>query len=419
MNDSASSKGVIILYYIIYLYIIIIQKSKMIKNERIIDMKKTGIVMADLHFGASNNVEFSKQLESTLFDYISTLSTLDFCIIAGDLFDSIEYLSSQTTRTVIKFITRLINDTEKLKTEIRILEGTRTHDNNQLYTLEDIFNRYMNISRVKFVHTVESETLCDELNVLYIPEQYVVDSDIYYSEYFNHCYDFIFGHGTIDKVSFVKHVKSTMSAPVFKLIDLTSICNHCYFGHIHKNSEYSDGKFKYVGPMTRWEFDKEGPCGFYYIEYDSDNNKFNDKYIENFYAPAFVTKVYNIRKSNDNPNIISIWNSINSDINKIQSQYVSIEYRIRLIVNIDKSVPNISSIKDLITLNVQKFNDIKLVINTIDDTDDFKDTNDNNTIIETYNNCPDTVKIQQFIKNKTGRDRSIDDIKRHLCITED
>lgn len=375
--------------------------------------------MADLHFGASNNVNFYKQLELTLFDYISKLKSLDFCIISGDLFDSIEYLSSQTTRTVIKFLSDLINKTEKFSTEIRIIEGTRTHDNNQLKTLEDIFNYYTSIPRLRFIHTVEDEVLCDELKVLYIPEEYIVDSDIYYSDYFNNrFYDFIFGHGTVDKVSFVKHIKSTMTAPVFKVSDITSICNHCYFGHIHKKSEYGDGRFKYVGPMTRWEFDKEGPCGFYYISYDSSNNKFYDEYIENIYAPMYITRVYNIRKSDDNSNILAIWSNIDKDIKYVQSKYTDVECRIRTIINIDNSIPNASSIKDLITLNLQKCDNIKLIINTIDDSVETQD-NKKQVVLETYNNCPDEVKIQQFIKNKTGRDRSIDDIKRHLHMTEE
>ena len=384
-------------------------------------MKKSGIIMADLHFGASNNVNYYNQLELTLFDYISKLGKLDFCIIAGDLFDSIEYLSSATTQTVLKFLFNLTAITEKMGTQIRIIEGTRTHDNKQLNTLEDVFT-YMGISRVKFIHTVASELLCNELKVLYIPEEYVVDSSIYYNDYFNNkFYDFIFGHGTIDKVSFAKHIKSsTMSAPIFKLTDITSICSHCYFGHIHKKSEYSNDRFKYVGPMTRWEFDKEGPCGFYYLEYDSSNNKFYDEYIENIYAPKYITKCYNIRKTDDTSNILAIWNTINKDIVSLQSKYSDVECRVRIIVNIDNSISNASSIKDLISLNVQKCDGVKLIINTIDDNNtDNSYTTTSDNVLSTYDNCPDEVKIQQFIKNKTGRDRSIEDIKRHLCINEE
>lgn len=393
--------------------------SKLIKGEMV--MKKSGIIMADLHFGASNNVDFNNELKLTLFDYISKLPKLDFCIIAGDLFDSIEYLSSDTTRSVIRFIATLLESTKKFNTEIRILEGTRTHDNKQLKTLEDIFNDCLCVDRhrISFIHTVTDDILCGELKVLYLPEEYVVDDKIYYNDYFtNRYYDFIFGHGTINKVSFVKHIKSSMTAPVFNVQNLTAICNYCYFGHIHKKSEYCDNRFKYVGPMTRWTFDQTGPCGFYYIDYDRDNNRFYEEYIENIHAPIYVTKIYDIDNTN-NSDILSIWKYIYDDIYYIKSN-TSVNCKIRIIVNIESSVNNISAIKDLLTLNTQNYNDIKLIINTVDS--GMSDVHNENTecrIVETYNNCPDEVKIQQFIKNKTGRHRTIDDIRRHLCITEE
>lgn len=365
-----------------------------------------GIIIADPHFGAINPIRFMKELDSCLFVRLNHMKKLDVFIIAGDLFDMKEYSSSETFRTVLEFLYKVLSHTEKLNTKIVILKGTRTHDDLQLYTLETIFK---NCSRMKFVHSVE-EDIINDVSFLYIPEEYVVDQTLYYKEYFEKHYDFVIGHGMIDKIWYAKDSKrkGMSSAPVFDVEQLCSIANYCYFGHVHEHKAYGKNKrFKYVGPLTVWEYDKKD-CGFYIFQYDKTTELTKEIYVENDMAQ--VLKTFPISVSEDI--------SMEELVNKVQMALDSDYDGLKIIIRIKSSSPIYIQAKNYLITKIGLYE--KAHLNFIVDEDNDAETEEEKSVREKTEKLHDAlftttlnddVAIAEFIKNKEGKNISLDRIK--------
>ena len=183
---------------------------------------------------------------------------------------------------------------------------------------------------MKFVHSVERDIISG-VSFLYIPEEYVVDQSSYYKEYFENHYDFIIGHGMIDKIWYAKDAKrkGMSSAPVFDVEELCSVANYCYFGHIHEHKAYGKNKrFKYVGPLTVWEYDKKD-CGFYMFRYDKDTQIAKETYVENDMAQILMTF----------PIVVTDDMSIEELIHKVQLALDSDYDGLKIIIRIKSSSP--------------------------------------------------------------------------------
>ena len=368
-----------------------------------------GIIMADLHFGAINPRRFMKELDGCLFTMMNHLKKLDVFIIAGDLFDMKEYSSSDTFRTVLDFLYKVIEYTSKLDTKIIILKGTRNHDDLQLYTLEKIF---MGFDRIKFIHSVSEDTI-NGASFLYIPEEYIVDQELYYKDYFDKHYDIMIGHGMIDKIWYAKDSKraSMSSAPVFDVEKLCSVANYCYFGHIHEHKEYGKSKrFRYVGPMTVWEYDKHD-CGFYMIHYDEINKTMSEEYIENDYAQ--LLKSYPISVGDDM--------TMDELMKKVQNALDRTDYDgLKLIVRIKSSHPLYVQAKNYLITKVGLYDKVTLSLITDEDrveTEEEKILREKDDKLHDAlfsNPISDDIIISEFIKSKENKNISLDRI-RDVC----
>lgn len=371
------------------------------------------IIVADPHFGAIDIKKFNHELDRCLFDRINHMKKLDMFIVAGDLFDMKEYSTSDVFKAVIRFIDKLIERTQKFDTKIVIIKGTGGHDDYQLQTLELIYNSDVRkCDRIKFVHTV-SEDEVDGVKFLYIPEEYVLNQDLYYKKYFEKNYDIIIGHGTIDAIWRSRKQKRNdiMSAPVFNVEELCSVANYCYFGHEHMHKAYGKGgRFKYVGPLTVWEYDKTD-AGYYIIKYSPKNSVCQETYIPNENAQVLIERY------------ISIASDMTMDMldKRISQLILGLEYDgLKIKAEITDNCPILIQAKNYLTTKVGLYPNVKLVINVVEsagETEDEKVEREKTEELHATlfsNGLSDEAVIAEYIKSKNGKDIPLDRIKE-IC----
>ena len=255
--------------------------------------KYKGLVISDIHVGAFDIHKLYDEFINVFIGYINNLKKLDFLIIDGDYFDRKFYLNDKESIMAYKMMQDLIDTIKPFNTKLRIVYGTESHECNQ-YNVLSMMDLYDNMRIIKHV---EEEDLFDDLKILYLPEEYLEDSDDYYKEFFNtpNKYDYVFGHGVIREVmkDAVAHMSTSkqkrMKAPIFKSNELEFITKgEVYFGHYHLNYELNDKIFS-VSSFSRWKFGEEGRKGFYELNVNTDKEKYNHKFIENTMADIYKT----------------------------------------------------------------------------------------------------------------------------------
>ena len=189
-------------------------------------MKYNGIVFADLHVGAMNLEQLHEEYVEMLINRIKEKNKLDFLIIAGDFFDHKFYLNDKESIMAYYMLNELIEACKEKKCKIRIVYGTESHECNQY----DILSNIDAYDDVKVIKSVEEEELLPNMNVLYLPEEHIVNKKEYYKDYFQNInkYDYIFGHGVIREVmhEISIHIKENdekskrKAVPVFNTAEL-------------------------------------------------------------------------------------------------------------------------------------------------------------------------------------------------------
>lgn len=270
--------------------------------------KICGLHISDIHFGALPAERLYNELDKVFFNHIKNMTRCNYVMIEGDLTDSKLSFNDKDSMYLIKFMDKLIKLCIKYRvSKIRVLQGTISHDLNQL----ENFNHYTKKSNIDFriIRTVTEEMLFPDFNVLYVPEEYVEDSNEYYRQFLdkeNDYYQLIVGHGTFDFMAFVnqkseseKHIKN---APVFKSNEFLDVTNGAIiFGHIHTPNTFKN--IYYISSFSRWCFGEEQPKGFIEYIYSTKSKKFNVKRIENTYARKYVT--FDLDNSFKNKNLKS------------------------------------------------------------------------------------------------------------------
>ena len=379
-------------------------------------MLLTGIIVVDQHWGAIDPHRYRHELDECMFHRIDHMDKLDFIMFGGDTFDIKEYVSSDTFKVILTFISDLIEKTERLNTQIIFIEGTRTHDSLQLSTLSIVFNDIMKCNRIKFINTV-CEDMIGDMHILYIPEEYLTNQEEHYKEFFNKHYDLILGHGITDKIWYAARDKSIelnhhTTAPIFKVDELCNIGNYVYFGHIHEHKSYGkEDRFISVGPSTRWEYGKEWDCGYYIIEYDTQSCLMLSEFVINNLAPKLITKVRHIKDTDTIETVDRMLDGIISHHKEVDG--------IRIIAEIKSNMENFSAIRDFIITKVGQYNNVKLVLK-INDAED--DTTIESEELETTEKILESTKtpienqIANFIYYKRGENIPIEYIQDLLNI---
>ena len=261
-------------------------------------MKYNGIIISDIHFGATDPDILKRELIEVFLYYLENMKKIDFIIINGDYFDHKIYLNEKASDYSIAFMDKLVNISKKHKCPIRLVYGTESHEVNQ-YTIFSMYKEDKNLD-FKVIYTVNEEELLPDLNVLYLPEEHIYSKPEYYKDYFNNKnkYDYVFGHGVIQEV--MTHISRNTSkkesdrkkVPVFSSSELMDICKgQVYFGHYHINTNIND-KIFYVGSFSRWVHGEMKEKGFYHITCDTDKEKYTQKFIENYLERKYITYTY-------------------------------------------------------------------------------------------------------------------------------
>jgi len=240
--------------------------------------------IADIHLGiGSLNPEYQWQnLEDHFFKHIDKEQP-DIIVVSGDIMDEKVNVNSSSASVFHMFIDKLI-DTGRT---VLIIEGTKSHDDNQI----NVFSHRVN-DKFRIYSKVTKDFIMG-LRLLLIPEEYMHDPDEYYKEYLNDTYDYVFGHGMFDHVAYMGKRKSMfrkLTSPMwsfskhFKPIVIGDVS----FGHVHTHDDI------YVSSFGRYNHGEEEDKGFVIFEYDIPKRISKKRFIVNNGAKIFKT----IKESN-------------------------------------------------------------------------------------------------------------------------
>jgi DNA repair exonuclease SbcCD nuclease subunit len=250
--------------------------------------------IADIHFRALPSESLFMQLKERFLKVVKKYP-VDMIVFGGDLFHNIITMNYSTSHVVLMFMESIIELAKSKNIKyIRIIQGTISHDNNQLHN----FHMFEDKPEVDFriIMNVQEEELAEGIKILYVPEEYMTSPKEYYAKYLdgvNKKYDFIFGHGMVREVAFVaksQESENTMSkAPIFESKQLINACRGpVFFGHIHIRTTIRDHLY-YPGSFSRWRFGEEDPKGWYLCLYEPNTGKYLNKFIENDLASEYIT----------------------------------------------------------------------------------------------------------------------------------
>lgn len=247
-------------------------------------------VISDIHTDAIP-IESLKKEKKILLDHLDN-NVMDLVIIAGDFFHDKILPDSPYMRESMKLFAEIAARCKKHGAKLRIINGTESHDNKQLEIL-GAMDVALDID-LKIFYKVEEEEVFPGFKVLFVPEEYVTDSEEYYYKYFKEDdqYAMVIGHGLIDKAAFIAHIQESentrATAPIFKVKQLHEICyGAIYFGHIHTHMQIN--RFRYLGSYSRYSHGEEGKKGFMSGVFDIERKEFMDVFIENTLARKFTT----------------------------------------------------------------------------------------------------------------------------------
>jgi DNA repair exonuclease SbcCD nuclease subunit len=373
--------------------------------------------IADIHFGAQKAETLYTELINRFVKKIDN-KKIDMIVFGGDLFHSIISMNYSTSKFVLLFMEQVIDICVRNGIKyIRILQGTMSHDNNQLIN----FRIYENREDVDFkiILTVTEETLSEGLRILYVPEEYITDMDSYYAPYLKNAkkkYDFIFGHGMFKEVAFIaKNQKSEVTMSKAPIFDSKIFINACkgpiYFGHIHIKTTIRNHIY-YPGSYSRFRFGEEEPKGWYLSIYDTKTHKYVHEFIENKNAPLYTTIRITIHEDTKP-----------ESLEPIISKALQYNDYVRLQLIIEDNKIDASYVVNYLT---ELYRDNKAVKFDIKNEYEFKQEaamqNLMDQVWDKYNFLKDSgvsheEKIQRFIKEKHQKDIPLDVIRDVLNLS--
>lgn len=367
-----------------------------------------GAIISDIHFGALDAKRLYTELEQFL-EYLEDLIVLDYVIIDGDFYHNKVSANSPHAFYSFLFFKRLIEIVcIKKGGKIRIVQGTKSHDLDQLKLLEalNVDSTY----DMKVIYSVESEYLFDDLKVLYIPEEYIEDKDEYYGEYFkdDDIYDLIFFHGLVTDAAFYAKTQESgithKKAPIFDTNLFLTHCKGCIMsGHIHTPMVIKE-RFYYVGSYSCWIHGEEEDKGFYLLNYSPVNYKYEAEFIVNKLRQKYLT----MRIGKDNPiykmdmeKVIKTLGNFDSDL----------EYdNLRIILNLPDEYENQKLLTDTINLAFKTHRNVKIMFKSLSKEQQEDKANEKiNLLKEVYSYLFDKSlsyeeKISKYIKTRYGKD---------------
>jgi len=230
--------------------------------------------ISDLHFPAMDPKRQYEILEDQFVAKLREMPRLDLVCIDGDLFDHKIQLASEATLYATMFVSHLVDLVKEKQATLIILQGTLSHDSNQL----KIYYHYMQRTDVdvRIVTNIRFE-MVKNCRVLCIPELYGVPEEYYQQILFgSDFYDLCIMHGTIQGAVYGDNVGS---GRLFHIEDFLNCRGPIISGHIHKAATYFD-HFYYCGSPYRWRFDDDCFKGFILMSYNMTTRQYYLDYEE-------------------------------------------------------------------------------------------------------------------------------------------
>lgn len=232
--------------------------------------------ISDLHFPVMSPQKQYDILYNQFITKIQSLPRLDLICVNGDLFDHKISLSSDATLYASMFIANLVEIAKQHNATLIILQGTLSHDANQL----KIYYHYMQRTDVdvRIVTNIRFE-MVKNFRVLCIPELYGIPDEFYQNIlFYSGLYDICIIHGTIQGAVYKDNVGN---GRLFTINDFLNCKGPIISGHIHKADVFYD-HFYYCGSPYRWRFDDDCFKGFILMVYNQDDRRYYVSYEEIF-----------------------------------------------------------------------------------------------------------------------------------------
>ena len=230
--------------------------------------------ISDLHFPAMDPRKQYNILEDQFLKKIEAMPRLDLICVNGDLYDHKLMTSSDGTLYASMFVSRLVDIAKLHNATLILLQGTMSHDANQL----KIYYHYMQRKDVdvRVVTNIRFE-MVKNCRVLCIPELYGVPEEYYQHILFgSDFYDLCIMHGTIQGAVYGDNVGS---GRLFRMEDFLNCKGPIIAGHVHKAATYYD-HFYYCGSPYRWRFDDDCFKGFILMSYNMNTRQYYLDYEE-------------------------------------------------------------------------------------------------------------------------------------------
>lgn len=277
------------------------------------------LLLADLHIGSIKDTQYYYNVMKNIIDKEIIFTHTDAVIILGDYFDRLFKANEIYVSLAVNVMSYLVRACSREKTKIRLIYGTESHEMEQY----KLFNHHFTSKKndIKLISSVTKEELFKNINVLYLPEEYIDDKHEFYKNYLysDKKYDFIFGHGVIvegmpsEKFIKINPDNKEKKVPRFNSGELSKVSDICVFGHQHTHVDIGNNVY-YLGSLFRNQFGEEEDKVYGIIE-DKEIRfiKNEDAYIFKTYEYDSDNKIYdsldNIideikRIENENKNII-------------------------------------------------------------------------------------------------------------------
>ena len=230
--------------------------------------------ISDLHFPAMDPRKQYNILEDQFLKKIEAMPRLDLICVNGDIYDHKLMTSSDGTLYASMFVSRLVDIAKLHNATLILLQGTMSHDANQL----KIYYHYMQRKDVdvRVVTNIRFE-MVKNCRVLCIPELYGVPEEYYQHILFgSDFYDLCIMHGTIQGAVYGDNVGS---GRLFHMEDFLNCKGPIIAGHVHKAATYYD-HFYYCGSPYRWRFDDDCFKGFILMSYNMNTRQYYLDYEE-------------------------------------------------------------------------------------------------------------------------------------------
>lgn len=376
-------------------------------------LKMRMLLLADLHIGSIKDVPYYYNVVTDIIDKEVQFTKTDAVIILGDYFDRLFKANEEYVSLAINIMSYLVRACVKCKTKIRIIYGTESHEMNQY----KLFNYHFTSKKVdmKLFTTCTEEELFPNVNVLYIPEEYVEDKHEFYKNtlYSGKKYDYIFGHGNIVEglpsamaVALPASNKHEKQVPKFNSGELSNAGKLVVFGHYHKHVDIGNNVY-YLGSLFRHSFGEEEPKGYGIIEdYKLNFIKNKEAYIYKTYEYDDKSDIYN-----DSVSLLKEIDKIKEDNKRIfKGERVG---KIRLIfhppVDVDKSF--YENLKNIL------FNDkiISPLIKESSVEEDAADEKVDNEYEFILDNSMDVIeKIYRFISKRYDQEIPLKELSKYI-----